>query len=79
MRALLTFVPVAALIATAGCAERVPDRASVSGTVTYQGKPVPQGFVIFYCKNVPSKQDQAPIRKDGTYEMTNAPWAWSKW
>jgi hypothetical protein len=57
----------------AGCQGKVPDRATVSGRVLYQGKPVTQGIVIFHSKLVPTKQDQAQIKKDGTYEMTNAP------
>jgi len=73
MRGVMTGLVTAGLLLAAGCESKVPDRATVSGTVTYQGKPVTQGFVIVINKLVPTKQDQAPIRKDGTFEMTNAP------
>lgn len=70
---ILPGLVAAGLFAAAGCETKLPDRATVTGTVSYQGKPVTQGFVIVINKLVPTKQDQAPIRKDGTFEMTNAP------
>jgi hypothetical protein len=52
------------LILVGGCAPRV---GGVSGTVTYQGKPLETGTIIFYdaANNAPS----SPINKDGTYSI----------
>jgi hypothetical protein len=52
------------LVLVGGCA---PGMGSVSGTVTYQGKPLETGTIIFYdsAKNAPA----ATINKDGTFAI----------
>jgi hypothetical protein len=35
------------LVALAGCGDSGPARFELSGTVTYDGKPVPAGFIVF--------------------------------
>jgi hypothetical protein len=47
MRVLLSVLLVAGLLAT-GCSQSTGGGASVSGTVTYQGKPVTGGSMFFY-------------------------------
>jgi len=49
MRRVFTAISVAALLVglTAGCGKSGPTRYRVSGSVTYQGKPVPIGAIQF--------------------------------
>src|SRR5262245_3718556 len=60
-------VSVAAL-ALAGCGSSGPKTAPVRGTVTYKGKPVPNGTVTF----IPDAGHHATgdIRPDGSYTLT---------
>ena len=55
---------LAVLVLVGGCA---PGVGSVSGTVTYKGKPLETGTIFFYdtAHNAPS----AEIKKDGTYSV----------
>jgi hypothetical protein len=52
------------LLLAAGCA---PGKGSVTGTVTYQGKPLTTGTIIFFdaAKGAPS----TAINPDGTYSL----------
>jgi len=48
------------------------EEATVKGTVRVYGKPVNNGSVIFNCVNIRrpnATPPQAPIKKDGTYEI----------
>ena len=38
---------VVVLIGTFGCAESAPEVLNVAGNVTYRGRPIPAGFVVF--------------------------------
>jgi len=55
--------------AVGGCGRSGPERVVVSGTVTYQGKPVEDGQIRF----VPAKGTEAPMSggpiKDGKYAV----------
>jgi hypothetical protein len=53
---LVSFGPV-------GCGSK---RNSVSGTVTYKGRPLPSGLVVFVCKEGTASKP-ARIAEDGTY------------
>jgi hypothetical protein len=46
-------------------------KGTVSGKVTYQGKPLPSGIVTFVPET--GAPQYADIQKDGTYNMTSAP------
>ncbi|MBN1395249.1 MAG: hypothetical protein JW959_09515 [Pirellulales bacterium] len=52
-----------------GCGESRPNTASVSGKVTYQGKPVTTGRITFYPVDG-SRPAMAAINEDGTYTLT---------
>jgi hypothetical protein len=54
----------------AGCSKH-PDSNLVSGTVTYQGKPVPYGQVVFYGGSRPLAA--APIGPDGRFIVPELP------
>lgn len=56
---------LALVLWASGCGPRFGD---VSGTVTYQGKPVPGGTIVFYdaANNAPS----AEIKPDGSYSVS---------
>lgn len=51
-----------------GCGPSRPETAPVTGKVTFQGKPVPEGTIVFY----PEKGRSATgrIQPDGTYVLT---------
>jgi hypothetical protein len=55
----------------AGCGKREPPTGEVSGTVTYKGKPLPEGMITFFNADE-GRSGQAAI-KDGEYECPNAP------
>jgi hypothetical protein len=57
-----------ALLAVSACGTK---GGTVSGVVTYQGKPVTTGTVLFLgADKVPVR---APILNDGSYQVTNVP------
>jgi hypothetical protein len=70
-----TIGAVALIAVTAvGCADKPrADRATVTGSVTYQNKPIGFGIVVFVSKGNPQNQDNCAIKPDGTYLLTNAP------
>jgi hypothetical protein len=55
-----------------GCAKPKP-RAKVTGTVKLNGKPLPGGMVSFALDDGTNVSAGTNIRKDGTYEVANAP------
>jgi hypothetical protein len=60
------------ILAVCGCTggERY---AKVSGKVTYNGKPLPGGTVIFANEDI-TKVERAPVRADGTYSSDKVPY-----
>ena len=55
-----------------GCSESKPDTATVRGKVTYQGKPVTTGRIVF--NPVDGRRPaMASINEDGTFELTTFP------
>lgn len=61
----------ALLTGCGGSGEELPDTAPVRGKVTYNGKPLPGGTVMFH----PQQEGQGnpatgDIQEDGTYELT---------
>src|SRR5262245_51122582 len=68
-RDCLWFCLVAAVIALAGCGpdEPVHEYGKVRGTVTYQGKPLDHGRVIF--QHASGRAVETQINPDGTYEL----------
>lgn len=67
-RRLATLIGCAMLAPLTGCGDRP---ASVSGTVTFQGKPLNGGSVILYCKD--EQIVRGIIGADGTYSIANVP------
>jgi hypothetical protein len=63
-----------ALLVAIGCGgeELPPNRAEVSGTVTFEGKPLPGGSVIFKSETDPNMKIPALI-VDGKYSSKRAP------
>ena len=61
------------LAALPGCGKSGPKTVSVSGKVTYKGKPVSKGNVVFQPVDVPKGQPFRPsrgeIREDGSYSL----------
>lgn len=57
-----------------GCDSGRPTLSKVHGKVTYQGKPVTNGNVLFLPKDAPKDAPpnpaSGPIKPDGTYELT---------
>jgi hypothetical protein len=52
------------MLVLTGCGDGGPPSGSVSGNVTYKGKPVTEGVVLFGSKNGPGA---AQIESDGSY------------
>jgi len=60
-----------AVVGLAGCT-KASDPASVSGTVTYKGKPVTSGVVVLIGADGRAS-DPGPVKQDGSYEIAKAP------
>jgi len=65
-RTFVVFVVGVTLLA-AGCGSK----ATITGTVTYQGKPIPQGYIVFY-PDSGARPVNAPII-DGKYTAEQVP------
>lgn len=62
------FAPVALLIAgLIGCGDGGPKTAPVHGRITYKGKPVPNGSIVFIPKSGPPAS--ADIDSEGKYAL----------
>jgi hypothetical protein len=66
LRAAATTISLATLLVLAGCSDGRLKTAPVKGTVTYNGKPVPQGSIMF-------QPEQGPVAtaniKNGSYSL----------
>jgi len=62
-------------LTVAGCGQKVSERAKVHGKVTYKGKPLPFGSVLFMPVEVPKDGLMEPasgqIEPDGSYALTS--------
>src|SRR5262249_12270439 len=58
-----------ALLAPVGCGQSGPEKARVSGKVTYQGKPVPKGPIAFIPVAADGRNAPGALRDDGTYTL----------
>lgn len=75
---MLSFKPIAIactlVVMTIGCGKSGPEKYDVSGTVTFQGKPVPAGQIFFQPDM--SKGNCGPgcvvMIKDGRYNMSGS-------
>ena len=63
------------LLPFSGCARSGSDVTEVRGTVSYQGKALPQGVVLFQpaAQSTGSRPAVGEITADGTYEMSAFP------
>lgn len=72
-RGLWTLAVGGLVIATWGCGATHQEHARVHGKVTYKGKPVPLGSVLFVPAQEPEDAPTHPasgtINSDGTYEL----------
>ncbi|HBO43810.1 MAG TPA: hypothetical protein DD670_07740 [Planctomycetaceae bacterium] len=68
LRLVLTLTFVVSLI---GCGSKLPfDAAQVTGTVTFRGKPLEHGEIVFLpMEGTPGPQAVGTIQADGTFEM----------
>jgi hypothetical protein len=64
--AALALLGIAAL---AGC--NANKRLTITGTVTYKGKPLPSGIVRFYSGR--DRMSMATVEADGTFAVTDVP------
>ena len=67
-RAVALIMLAAAVLALAGCGSNQLKTAVVRGTVTYKGKPVPNGTISFVPTSGPSATGE--IQPDGSYVLT---------
>jgi len=70
MKIIRQYAPIAVLacVAIAGCGPNRPSVAPVKGKVTYAGRPVAQGTVMFYPES--GRAATGRIGPDGTYSLT---------
>lgn len=61
----------AAVCLGSGCGSSGPPTGKISGTVTFEGQPVPEGEVCFSCP-AQGVFINAPLARDGTYVVTTA-------
>jgi hypothetical protein len=59
-------VCLATLLSLGGCADKGPKTAPVQGTVTYNGKPVPHGTIMFQPADGPAAVAQI---REGAYQL----------
>jgi hypothetical protein len=71
LRRATTLAVVTGALALAGCGG--DDTATVTGRVTYKGRPLNCGEVCFVAAGKDGKSRSAPIGADGTYTVTDAP------
>ena len=68
--------PISTVLVTAwlacGCGPSEPARQPVEGTVTIDGKPLPQGYIIFYPAETGSDADTGTIA-DGKFVLQTSP------
>ena len=67
--ALVNVVLVLCALTVFGCGPKRPETASVSGRVTYQGKPVAEGRIVFHPEDG-RRPAMAAINSDGSYRLT---------
>ena len=63
---LLLFAAGVSLVLVAGCSEQGMKTAPVQGTITYAGKPVPQGSIMFQPEHGPNAMANI---KNGAYVL----------
>ena len=65
------FFVATTLVATLpiACGPGGPEKASVSGKVTYQGKPVPKGTISFVPVSTTGRSATGAIQPDGSYTL----------
>ncbi|MBA2114195.1 hypothetical protein [Bremerella alba] len=67
-RFIWTTIPYLFLVALlTGCGQAGPETGQVSGTVTYNGKTLPAGTIVFIPEKEGSLTAYAEIQEDGTY------------
>jgi len=71
IRILPILCVVLVFVALPGCGKKVPPTGEVSGTVTFKGKPLPEGVVAFV-NTEEGRRGEGSI-KDGQYTVPNAP------
>ncbi len=76
IRNRLTVTAALATVWLTGCGNRPvvhADRATVSGTVTFAGKPLPGGSVAFISTADPAKRVTGILQEDGTFRVADVP------
>ena len=74
-RLFVGLVVVPCLLAMTGCGGRTPARGptgSVSGKVTLNGKPVPEGCAVVFMNQEKTVPASGVTRADGAYTVSNA-------
>jgi len=62
------------MLVVGGCGSvEVADRATVSGTIVFEGKPVTGGSIRLVGADDPTRQAHGRVRKDGTFTLTGCP------
>jgi hypothetical protein len=67
LRFTLLCLLVASFVAV-GCGDGKPPKYKLSGTVSYEGQPIPEGTIMFLASDLRGQPETAPI-KDGKYAL----------
>lgn len=68
-----SIVPFLLLVVAVGCGRRGPETVHVAGTVTYQGKPLPLGSVMFVPEDRHMQSGGSVIDGQGQYQLNLTP------
>jgi hypothetical protein len=68
LRAAAVAAAALSLFVLQGCGRHKPETAPVAGHVTYRGKPVPSGRIVFYPSH--GRSAMGTIEPDGSYRLT---------
>jgi hypothetical protein len=70
-RSCIAWLLFFALLAPVGCSEPgLPNMVPIRGTVTYQGKPLQEGTVLYVPKSADGRQARGDIQPDGSFRLT---------
>jgi len=66
---VLVVIAIVATFIVSGCGRSGPEHGRVSGTVTYNGKPVPKGTISFQAVDPKGRNATGAIEPDGSYTL----------
>ena len=72
MHRFVTLLLFVASLVSAGCGDGKPQKYKLSGTVTYEGQPIPEGSIMFMASDLRGQPETAQI-SNGKYSVDVTP------